>query len=251
MSVLLQLRSYSVGYGRSPVLRDVDLEVRAGELWFLVGPNGVGKTTLLRTVLGQLRPLGGEARLAPELAGRRRLGFVSQRMEFDRALPTTVREFVLLGTTGLGLRRGERLVRLQRALDLVGLDGRDRSDYWSLSGGQRQRALIARALVREPLLIVADEPTAGLDLAASETLLASLASLVESTGAAVIIVTHDLDKAVRHGSRFALCADGTVVAGDASAVLRAGSLERAYGVPAEVREDEDGRRRLRVGRREG
>ena len=159
-----------LGYNRRTVLDKVQFEVRAGDFWFVVGPNGEGKTTLLRALLGRLKPLAGQVIAAGDFARRDRMGLVPQSCDFNPTLPTTVREFVLLGTVGIPNTARRQQDDLAWALDKVGLAGMASRDYWSLSGGQRQRALVARALVRRPSWLIADEPTSGLDLSVEDAL---------------------------------------------------------------------------------
>src|SRR5215217_286878 len=114
--MLLRAVRLQVSYGRRTVLRDVNLEVRGGEFWFFLGPNGQGKTTLLRCILGTIKPQAGELQLSSDLEGRRRIGFVPQRCDLNPTLPTTVREFVLLGLVGIRCGRAEREERSARPL---------------------------------------------------------------------------------------------------------------------------------------
>lgn len=231
---LLEARGLTLAYDGTPVLRDVTLTVREGEFWFLLGRNGSGKTTLLHAMIGVLPPRAGTLWRAPELASRVRLGFVPQRSELRRTVPTTVREFVLLGTVN-GDPRGRRdEPALDRALAHVGLAGMAGRDYWSLSGGERQRALVARALVRRPSFLVLDEPTTSLDPGAERALVHLLADLNASERLTLVVVTHDLGMAARHASHLALVADGTVTAGHRDAVLTPGILERVFGVEVQM-----------------
>lgn len=232
--IVLSSKGLSAGYGDRAVLRDVSIEIRRGEFWFLLGPNGVGKTTFLKTVLAELRPVTGEISLHGEFAGRDAIGFVPQRCDINPTLPTTVREFVLLGLVGVRAGAAERDERLSWALDKVALGGMADKDYWSLSGGQRQRALVARALARRPRLLIVDEPTSGLDLSAGYGFLKSLVLLNRTERLTVLFVTHDLAVAARYASHIALFLDGRVEAGPAAGMLNGESLGRAYGIPVEV-----------------
>jgi ABC-type Mn2+/Zn2+ transport system ATPase subunit len=233
-TTLASLRSLSVRYKRNePVLEGVSFEICAGEFWSFLGPNGAGKTSLLEILLGNLRPREGRVELHPELASRARLGVVPQHCRLNQSLPTTVREFVLLGLLGLRLGRGEERERLSWALGRVGLAERRDRDYWSLSGGQRQRALVARALVRRPSFLVLDEPTVGLDLAARERLLGSLDALNRDDGLTILFVTHDISAAARHASHVALFGERGVRAGRRSDLLTAANVEWCFGVPGE------------------
>jgi zinc transport system ATP-binding protein len=231
---MLRIRDLSLAYGGLMVLEGVELALRRGEFWFLLGPNGSGKTTLLHAILGELAPRRGRVERHARLATREGIGFVPQRCDLNPTLPTTVEEFVLLGLVGLRADAPERRRRLEWALERVGLGGRERADYWSLSGGQRQRALLARALVRRPVFLILDEPTAGLDLPACEALLDCLDALNRDQALTILLVTHNLGSAPRHASHIALCARGQIIAGPARDVFDSAKLERAYGVPLRV-----------------
>jgi ABC-type Mn2+/Zn2+ transport system ATPase subunit len=217
--VLVDAQHLTLAYRGRPVLRDATFTVRRGEFWCVLGPNGAGKSTLLRAVLGLEAPAGGTLLRHPEYARRECLGFVPQRCDLNPALPTTVREFVLLGTVGLALSRDDETQRLARALGQVGLHGGARRDYWTLSGGERQRALLARALVRHPTLLLLDEPTTHLDRENEQALLALLASLAGTGRLTPILVTHDERIAARHATHVALLGDGTLTAGPRACVL--------------------------------
>ena len=238
--LLVKTEGLSVSYGKRTILRDVRLDIRVGDFWFLLGPNGQGKTTLLRCILGLLKPQSGSLWISPELQGRQRIGFVPQRCDLNPTLPTTVREFVLLGLVGIRAKRVECEKRLAWALEKVGLGAKGASSYWSLSGGQRQRALVARALVRRPRLLILDEPTNGLDLTTEESLLGFLAELNEKENITLLFVTHDLTIAARHGSHFALFHDLTVTAGPGPEVLVGNHLEETFGLPVDISRDQKG-----------
>jgi ABC-type Mn2+/Zn2+ transport system ATPase subunit len=229
-----------LGYGQRVVLTQVDFQMRQGEFWFFIGPNGEGKTTLLRAILGMVRPQAGQLWVHPELGQRQRIGFVPQRCDINPTLPTTVREFVLLGLVGIDTDRREAAVRLGWALERVGLGGLEEKDYWSLSGGQRQRALVARALVRRPAILMLDEPTNGLDLVAEDAALRLLAELNCKEQQTLLFVTHNLAIAARYATHIALFHAGEVVSGPRHEVLNRQTLERVYGVAVEVSSNQSG-----------
>lgn len=229
---LIRAERLSIAYGRTRVLTDVTLTVRAGECWFLLGGNGQGKTSFLRAVLGLLVPAVGGLWLHPTLAARARIGFVPQRCDLNPSLPTTVREFVGLGLVGIPVAKAESSERLERSLKQVGLADFRCKNYWALSGGQRQRALVARALIREPPLLVLDEPTNGLDPASEEALLELIATLHRQEGRTVLFVTHDVAVAQRLATHVALFHGGGVVAGAREEVLTPASLSRVFGFAA-------------------
>ena len=244
---LLKTHALRLGYNGRTVLDRVELEMRRGEYWFVIGPNGQGKTTLLQALLGRLPPLAGHIDRSGDFADPQRMGFVPQSCNLNPTLPTTVREFVLLGLVGISARADQRTERLTWALSQVGLAGMDSCDYWSLSGGQQQRALVARALVRRPHLLVADEPTSGMDLSVETAVYESLAELNRRDRLTVILVTHDLAVAARYSTHLALVHNGRVDAGPAADVLRPANLERAFGVPIDVSHDASGTVNVRLG----
>jgi ABC-type Mn2+/Zn2+ transport system ATPase subunit len=245
---LLKTEGLHLGYGRLPVLQEVNLEVRPGEFWFFLGPNGAGKTSMLKALLEEIRPQRGRIRTDPELYRRENLGFVPQRCDLNPTLSTTVREFVLLGLVGLKANSRERESRLAWALDKAGLTGKDRRNYWSLSGGQRQRALVARALVRHPRILFLDEPSRGLDLAAEEALMHSLTDLNRQEQLTVLFVTHDLTLAARYASHVALFHGGTVQGGPISGVMTPDRLQFTYGIPVSVVQGAPGQVTISMGR---
>jgi ABC-type Mn2+/Zn2+ transport system ATPase subunit len=238
---LLKTEGLHLGYGRLTVLQDVNLEVKPGDFWFFLGPNGAGKTTLLKALLQELRPQQGRILTHPTLFRRINIGFVPQRCDLNRTLSTTVREFVLLGLIGIRANQQGRETRLAYALDMVGLVGMAKYNYWSLSGGQRQRALVARALVRRFRILFLDEPTKGLDLATEETVMQCLLNLNRQELLTVVFVTHDLTLAARYASHVALFHQGTVEGGPIATAMNPERLKRTYGVPISVSQEVPGK----------
>jgi zinc transport system ATP-binding protein len=230
---MVRADAVSFAYGRRRVLDGVSLEIRAGEFWCLLGTNGVGKTTFVRMILGLIEPKAGRVALDPGL-GRDRIGFVPQRCDWNRNMPTTVREFVRLGLVGVAMGDVPSAERLREALAIVDLSGMEKRDYWSLSDGLRQRAVIARALIRQPHLLLLDEPTNGLDPATEEGVMKLLARLNREDGLTVLLVTHDVELAARHASHVALFHAGTVTSGSRDSVLNQANLRRVYGTDVEI-----------------
>jgi len=206
MPVAVELTDVSFGYRPGQrVLEDVTLRIEEGEFVAVAGPNGGGKTTLLRLVLGLERPASGRALLYGEDAHRfsRRglLGYLPQRAELGGDAPVTVSEVVSAGRlaggrlVGLLRRRDRELVR--RAIARVGLSERAGSPVRTLSGGMQQRAFIAKALAGEPSLLVLDEPTTGVDAEAQESFAALLHELHSELGVTILYVSHEFG-AVEH-----------------------------------------------------
>ncbi len=191
---LLSLLGVRVGYHRRPLLPPVDLVVRRGTSLGIVGPNGSGKSTLLRTMLALLPPVAGS--LVYPLGRPPRFGYVPQRAEADRSFPMTALDLVVMGRLRPG-RLGPGSVRADRAAARDALARVDLIDHAllplaTLSGGQRQRALLARAIVTEPDVLVLDEPTTGMDLVAERALLDLVEQLRVEFDLAIVIVTHHL-----------------------------------------------------------
>jgi ABC-type Mn2+/Zn2+ transport system ATPase subunit len=191
MPSLIEIHGASFGYGRKVVLTGVDLQVERGAFLGVFGPNGSGKTTLFRGILGLDSPLAGRVERSTEA-----IGYVPQRERLDPVYPLTVEEVVHMGAyAALRGRRGvsrDMLDAARRWLDRVELSHKRRALFASLSGGQRQRALIARALMCNPELVVLDEPTSGVDRQAEQRILEILRSLNEE-GLAILLVSHQLE----------------------------------------------------------
>ncbi len=218
MSDPLQLRDGAVAIGGRPVLRGVDLTVRAGEFVALMGANGSGKTTLVKALVG-LRPLvSGELRLfgtpIEAFTDWHRIGFVPQRAGASSGVPASVWEVVASGR--LSRRRLFRVLSradkaaIAEALDVVGLTHRAGDGISQLSGGQQQRALIARALAAEPELFFLDEPTAGVDLPNQRGLAAALTAL-KDRGSTIVLVAHELGPLAPLVERAVVMRDGRLV----------------------------------------
>ena len=236
-SHVVRVTGATLGYPGKEVLRDVSLTIDPGQFWFFLGPNGTGKTTMVRAILGTIAPMAGTIELNPAFSSRERIGFVPQRCDMSPSLPTTVREFVGLGLVGVPRLGRDEEERIAWALEKVGLEGREHADFHPLSGGQRQRVLVARALARHPRFLVADEPTSGLDPAAKARLLEVLAGLNRHERLTVVFVGHDLDVAADYATHVALFSRGTLLAGERAAVLTAQNLRDAYAdAPAEPTE---------------
>jgi zinc transport system ATP-binding protein len=213
MPLAIETRSLSFSYGQGPlVLTGVDLAVEPGEFVAIAGPNGGGKTTLLRLVLGIERPSAGQALLFGEAAHRfsRReaIGYLAQRAQLAVSAPATVREVVaagrlpragLLGRVGRADRE-----RIEDAIELVGLVDVAGRPLTRLSGGQQQRAFIAKALAAEPELLVLDEPTTGVDAEAQEAFAALLDRLHSELGVTILYVSHEFGSVERFVERIVL-----------------------------------------------
>jgi ABC-type Mn2+/Zn2+ transport system ATPase subunit len=222
---LIQARGLALGYGGPPAVRDVSFELGAGERVALLGPNGGGKTTILRGLLGQLAPLAGALRVGASC------GSVPQTERSRLEYPVSALEVAAMGALSRlpwwrrpGRRERETALA---ALDRVGLAAQAGETFGELSGGQRQRVLIARGLVQEARVLLMDEPFSGLDRPAAEGLEALIDALAEE-GHGVLIATHDLAQARRWDS--VLCVNRRQIAfGPPAATLDRDVLEATYG----------------------
>lgn len=241
---MLEITNLSLSFGEHEVLRGIDLRVERGEIVALIGPNGCGKTTLLRAITGIATAQSGEIMLdagsitdiaRSELA--KRVAVVAQNAILPEGF--TAFEIALMGRTPhlrLLQSEGRRDLKIVQA-------AMERADCWQLrdrpvdqlSGGERQRVIIARALSQEPELLLLDEPTSHLDVQHQVEAFRLLRRLCRERELAVIAVVHDLTLAAMFADGIALMSLGRIVAAGAPAeVLDAGRIERVYGVPVRV-----------------
>jgi ABC-type Mn2+/Zn2+ transport system ATPase subunit len=224
--MLIEVEGLDAGYTPGqPAIREVRFSARAGEGIAVLGPNGGGKTTLFRALLGELPHRRGQVRLGGEVA------YVPQTERARLDFPVNAFDVVLMGTYSRlpwyrPVGSAEREAAL-RALERVGLESEGRSPYGELSGGQRQRVLIARALAQETSILLLDEPLSGVDRPSGERILRILHELREA-GCAVLVATHDIQQARDFDS--VLCLNGSQIAwGPPQTTLTPEVLERTYG----------------------
>jgi ABC-type Mn2+/Zn2+ transport system ATPase subunit len=225
MPVLLRAEGLAAGYGGAPVLRDVAFHLHGGQRIGVLGPNGGGKTTLFRVLLGDLRPLAGR------LVVPARCGVVPQTERSRLDFPVSALDVALMGAVSRlpwWRRPGrEERRRARAALDTVGLRDEADATFGDLSGGQRQRVLVARALVQDAPVLLLDEPFTGLDALSAQRLEALLGRLA-AEGRGVLIATHDVDQA--RGWDAVLCLNRRQLAfGPPDVALGREVLEATYG----------------------
>ena len=249
MTALVTFDHATLGYGRRAVLSDLSFEIPRGDFLGLVGPNGAGKTTILRAILGTLEPSAGSVHIAPGI----RFGYVPQRDSVDYGFPLRVVDVVMMGRYDrIGLFRRPSAADRERAhaaLEHVGMREHADRPLRALSGGQKQRALIARALVGEPSLLVLDEPTNGMDLVSTTQILSLVRELHEKDGLTVLMVSHALNEVANYVERIALVLEGGFRIGPTAEIMTEETLSEMYGLPVEV--DEVHGHRIVVARRLG
>lgn len=234
---VLRANAVSLAYGDRTVVEDVTLEISLGEAWFLVGVDGSGKTTFLRAALGLLAPSHGTLELNPALGRNERVGYVPQAPCARHGMPSTVEELVRLGLVRSQIASSHAADRIDWALETSGMTELRGRDVSLLSGGTLQRALIARALVRRPTLLVLDEPTTNLDAAAEEEILSLVDSLNRDRQLTVVCATRDIGIATRHATHAALFAAGRVSTGLRDQVITESRLDRLHSSDPAVRRD--------------
>ena len=231
MATLVSFRDATLGYGGTPALSGLTLDVDGGQALALVGPNGGGKTTFMRAVVGGCQVLSGRVSVTAS-----RIGLVPQSADLDLTFPVSAAEVVtmgLIGEAGWGKRiTADMRRRVGHALERVNLADRASRRFGTLSGGQRQRVLVARALVARPELVMMDEPFNGLDAPSRDIITRLIVSLTED-GVGVVVSTHDLSLARDVCSRACVLASRLVALGPTNEALAPEILARAYGSSAD------------------
>jgi iron complex transport system ATP-binding protein len=244
---MLSFENVTAGYGDEPVITNVSFSIDDGEVVSLLGPNGVGKTTLLKTAVGLHTPDSGTVKVdgAPvanlsrnDLA--KRVGYVPQKEE--NSMPSTVFETLLMGRKPyMGVRPSdEDRDIVSTVLEELGLAELAMRDVRSLSGGQFQKVTVARAFVQQPETLVLDEPTSDLDIRYEQEVLSAIREWARE-GHAVLQAMHDLSVALRFSDRFVFLSDDGIHAIGGPEVVTAEVIESVYGVPVEIVETGDGK----------
>jgi zinc transport system ATP-binding protein len=238
MSQILSIRDLWVFRDGHAVLEGVNLDLDEGDFLGLIGPNGGGKSTLLKVILGLIKPSKGEVKVfgvAPE-AARSHVGYMPQKNLFDPSFPVTALEVALMGRfskAGLFRRysQADRDAAL-RALEAVGMKELVNREIGSLSGGEQQRVFVARSLVSEPKLLLLDEPTAGVDAAQQAEFYELLCRLNKKNEITIILVSHDITAVSKYVNKIACLNQRLFYHG--SKELTTEDIEKAYGCPVEM-----------------
>lgn len=237
---VLEVEKVSVSFSGRKILDDVSFEVRRGEFTGLIGSNGVGKTTLLRAILGLQRIDAGEIRVtgAPHRRGCRSLGYVPQKVILDPDVPMRARDFVALGLDaeryGFTRRTKEQHALVEQML--VNVDASEFADrrVGGLSGGEQQRVLIAHALISQPELLLLDEPLANLDPASVQEIVALLHRVAGEYQVGVLLSAHEMNALLPVMDRIVYLTDGRAASGTTEEVVRSEVLSKLYGHHVDV-----------------
>lgn len=232
---IIQLKGLTTGYEGQPVLSDVDFSVKPGEFVGIVGPSGSGKTTLLRVILGLAPVMRGSVEVeGKRVGGRQRpsVGYVPQLETIDWNFPVTVEEVVFMGrSTASGpwpWPRKQDRTEIQALLERLGIAQYRHQHIRNLSGGQQQRVFLARALIRNPRLLILDEPTSGVDIKTRDDILHLLVEL-HRDGVTVVLSTHELNAVAAHLPRVVCINRGVIADGRPAEIFTTGNLRRTYG----------------------
>ncbi len=199
----IKCENLTLGYGSQEILSGLSFEVNRGDYLCIVGSNGSGKTTLMKTVLGLTKPLGGSIEFSDGLSASG-IGYLPQQTDVQRDFPASVYEIVISGCLGRGgfhpfYTKADKALAAQ-AMERMDITKLKNSCYRELSGGQQQRVLLARALCATRDILLLDEPVAGLDPKVTADMYALIDSLNKNDGVTVIMISHDIDKALKYAS---------------------------------------------------
>ncbi len=212
---LITVENLSVRYGANTVLRHVDMAIEPGEIVTIVGPNGSGKTSLLRAVIGATRPSAGKVTRKPGL----KIGYVPQKLHIDPTLPISVERF-------MGLTHRVSRKSCEKALETAGVPDLLQRQMSQLSGGQFQRVLLARALINRPDILLLDEATQGLDQPGSAAFYRQIEDVRRETGCAILMISHELHVVMSASDRV-ICLNGHVCCEGSPAVVASAPEYRA------------------------
>jgi len=239
---VIELKNLSCGYGSKVVVKDFNARIESGEIFCLLGPNGIGKTTLFKTVLGMLHPLRGEILMNGQdtrtLGTRERAGLIAYVPQSSiQPFSFVVEDVVVMGRVAMhgvfGKPGKEDREKALTVMERLGIEHLAPRIFPELSGGERQMVLIARALAQEPAFLMMDEPTSNLDFGNQAVVLESIVRL-NNEGLGIIMTTHHPEHVLRCGGRVALMKRDGYVTGISREIITEENMQATYGIPVAV-----------------
>jgi len=246
--VVVQFENASVAYGRRTIWSGANLQLKAGEFVGVIGPNGTGKTTLLRALLGQVRLSSGQITVLGKPPGRGNplIGYVPQRRTLGSDLALRAYDLVLLGLVGhkwgFGPASTAEKTAVLEAMEAVGAAEYADQPVGLLSGGEQQRLLIAQSLLTSPKLLLLDEPLASLDIKSQHEIVHLVEDIRRERGITIMLVAHDLNSMLEMLDGIVFIFRGQLVAGSLDDVVRTDVLSELYDTPVHVHVTDDGHR---------
>ncbi|MFQ5456145.1 MAG: metal ABC transporter ATP-binding protein [Nitrospirota bacterium] len=235
MDAIIEIADVAAGYGHKPIFYDLSLKILEGQFAGIVGPTGSGKTTVLRTILGTIKPLTGHVTIMGrpvETTPAGTIGYVPQLETVDWNFPVTVEQVVLMGLCHKGgiwpwPSKKDR-IKVREIMERLGIGECTYHHIRNISGGQQQRAFLARALVSNPKILVLDEPTAGIDIKTQHDVLHLLGEL-NSDGVTILLTTHDLNAVAAHLPWVICFNHGLIAKGKPKDIFNNDVLRKTYG----------------------
>jgi len=234
MDVSVSVENLSVSFGDYQILKDINFRIPQGDFATIIGPNGAGKTTLLKVLLGLIKPTSGRIRLfnkkihevSPSL-----IGYVPQAKTMDRSFPAVAIELVM---TGINSRWPWKLSKTERecalhALERIGATHLAQRSISRLSGGELQRICLARSIVRNPRIVMLDEPATGIDMVGEADLYKHLEQYQKDSKATIMMITHDWHAVTNHADRVVLLNNRQIAFGTPNSVITENNLRQAFG----------------------
>ena len=223
--IQVEIENLSLGYSKNVLLSNLNLEITRGDFWGLIGANGQGKSTFIKSLMGLVTPLKGSFKY-PTLK-QKDIGYIPQSSSFSPNLPVKVSEFVALAAPGCIFSK-KRKDAVEDALKTVWLEDKKKHTYDTLSSGEKQRLHIARALARNPKLLILDEPDTGLDFTSIGNLVDLLIKLNTEQGMTILLITHNINTALKLTSKAMLFDHGKVSCGSTEDVLTKENIISAF-----------------------
>ncbi|MGB9766098.1 MAG: metal ABC transporter ATP-binding protein [Sulfurihydrogenibium sp.] len=193
---MIKIENLWVELNGNLILEDISLEIKKGEIVAIVGPNGGGKTTLIRTILGFVKPTKGrvliDGKEPKDYIKSGKVGYLPQKSSYERDFPVSALDVVMFGLVEVKISKKEKEKKALEVLRYVGMESFKDKPFGKLSGGQQQRVMIARAIISEPELLILDEPSTGVDVVAQESFYEFIKKLNQEKGITVLMITHDI-----------------------------------------------------------